>query len=122
MDHRVEAVITVMTANLAHRHSVAELATAVHISSAHLRRLFKAQTGFSLARYLKQLRLARAKELLETTYFSVKEIAALVGVDGVSHFVRDFEREYHITPARHNVDHHTAKQSTKRSRRNAKIG
>ncbi len=100
MDPRVRQAISIMTQNVHRRIPLSELARAVHLSASHLSQLFKDATGTSPARYLKQLRMERAKELLETTFLGVEEIATQVG-SGVSHFVRDFERTYGQTPARY---------------------
>jgi AraC family transcriptional regulator len=64
------------------------LARAVNLTSFHFCHLFKAETGNSPARYLKALRLERARELLETTFLSTKEIRSLVGLNDESHFAR----------------------------------
>ncbi|MBA3832995.1 MAG: helix-turn-helix transcriptional regulator [Chthoniobacterales bacterium] len=61
----------------------------------------KSETGVPIARYGRQLRLAEARELLRTTFLSVKEVAARVGVTGMSHFVRDFKKAYGSTPGRY---------------------
>ena len=50
-------------------------------------------------RYLRQLRMERAKELLESSFLSVKEIAFQVGLNDESHFVRDFKSTYGYSPA-----------------------
>ncbi len=71
MDHRVRNVIGFMRANLERQISVSEIAASVQLLPSHLRQLFKTETGTSLARYLKELRLGRAKELLETGFLSV---------------------------------------------------
>jgi AraC family transcriptional regulator of arabinose operon len=42
-----------------------------------------------------------AKELLETTFLSIKEIVALVGFNDESHFVRNFKKLYGVTPSEH---------------------
>jgi two-component system response regulator YesN len=60
--------------------------------------VFKVTTGFSLKQYMKLARMARAKELLDTTGMSVKEITFEVGLICVSHFVRDFKKTYGATP------------------------
>jgi transcriptional regulator GlxA family with amidase domain len=106
----VHAVVDVMKKNLHHPLEVAELADAVHLSPTHLRRLFKKETGTSLGRYLRQLRLQQAKQLLATTYLSVKEVASRVGISGVSHFVRDFQTEQGIPPAKYRARHRRARQ------------
>jgi len=43
------------------------------------------------AKFLRVLRLERAKELLETSYLSVKQVMVQVGVTDGSHFVRNFK-------------------------------
>src|SRR5260370_1609840 len=86
MDPRVRAVIQFMKDNLHRELTVIEIAERAHLSPPHLRRLFKAETGFPLGRYLRHLRLNRAKHFLETTFLSVKEVAVRVGIDGMTHF------------------------------------
>jgi AraC-like DNA-binding protein len=51
--------------------------------------------------YLKDCRMKKAQGLLEATTLSVKEIARRVGVNDDSHFVRDFEKVFGLTPARY---------------------
>ncbi|HEX9919470.1 MAG TPA: helix-turn-helix domain-containing protein, partial [Pyrinomonadaceae bacterium] len=76
--------------------------------------LFKAETGSSPARYLKALRLERARELLETTFLSVKEIRALVGFNDDSHFARDFRATYGLTPQQYRERYHLGLGATKK--------
>lgn len=99
MDERVRTAIDLMNADLERKITPIEIAQAVRLSPSHLRSLFKTETGTSLSRYFKQLRLRRAEHLLETTFLSIKEVAATVGIGRVSHFVRDFKAAYGITPA-----------------------
>ena len=101
MDHRVREVIRFMNDNLHRRLSVHDLSGSVCLSPSHLGQLFKEQTGTSVARYLRELRLLRAKELLETTFLSVKQIAANVGIGSVSHFATDFKKAYGSKPSEH---------------------
>ncbi len=90
-----------MAAHLDRNVSLSEMANTVHLSPSRLRQLFKSETGVPIARYGRQLRLAEARELLRTTFLSVKEVAARVGVTGMSHFVRDFKKAYGSTPGRY---------------------
>jgi len=50
-------------------------------------------------RYLRLLRMERAKDLLESSFLSVKEIAFQDGLNDESHFVRDFKSTYGFSPA-----------------------
>jgi AraC family transcriptional regulator of arabinose operon len=110
MDQRLCAAIAFMKTNLHRRLTAIEVAQAVRLSPSRLTHLFKHQTGKSLTRYRRELQFERAKHLLETTFMSVKEIAAAVGIDTVSHFVRDFEKAYGRSPARYAEHHRGVKQ------------
>jgi transcriptional regulator GlxA family with amidase domain len=50
--------------------------------------------------YLRAVRMKRAKQLLETTFLSVKQIMIEVGLRDESHFVRNFKVTYGLPPAR----------------------
>jgi hypothetical protein len=63
--------------------------------------MLKAETGTTPTQYLRSLRMQHARELLETTFFSVKEITNLVGLRSESHLVTDFRRDYGFTPAQY---------------------
>jgi len=49
-------------------------------------------------RFLKELRIRKAEDLLRRTSLSIKEITLLCGLQDVSHFVRDFKRKNGMTP------------------------
>jgi two-component system response regulator YesN len=63
--------------------------------------LFKTETGATAMQYLKALRMEKARELLDTTYLSVKEVAVQVGLNDTSHFVRDFKKAFGQTPTQY---------------------
>jgi transcriptional regulator GlxA family with amidase domain len=94
----VQKVVTIMRRDLRAKLTLDDMARAVRLTSFHFCHLFKAQTGHSPAKYLKALRLERARELLETTQLNVKEIRTLVGINDESHFARDFRATYKLTP------------------------
>jgi transcriptional regulator GlxA family with amidase domain len=98
---RVQNIMTLMRRDLRAKLTLNDMARAVNLTSFHFCHLFKAETGSSPARYLKALRLERARELLETTFLNVKEIRSLVGLNDESHFARDFRALYKLTPQQH---------------------
>jgi len=114
MDQRVRAVLALMNASLNRKLTVYEMAIAVGLSTSHLRRLFKAQTGKPLATYLKDLRLQHSRDLLETTFLSVKQIADRVG-QSPNHFVTDFKKMYGVTPGRFAARYQQADKSSRRA-------
>ncbi|MFL9583685.1 GlxA family transcriptional regulator [Stenotrophomonas sp. AB1(2024)] len=84
---------------LAERYELATLAAAFHLSSRTLLRRFRAETGQSPLELLQDLRVERARHLLETTTLSVAQVAMEVGYQDVSTFSRLFARRTHLTPA-----------------------
>jgi len=79
--------------------SLSHFAQAVNLSAWRLCHVFKSEVGMPPIKYLRLLRMDRAKHLLETSFLSVKEIAYNVGVNDESHFVRDFKTTYGLSPA-----------------------
>lgn len=79
--------------------SLAELAQSVNLSVWRLSHIFKSDVGMPPIRYLRLLRMEKAKHLLESSFLSVKEIAYQVGLNDESHFVRDFKTTYGSSPA-----------------------
>ena len=100
MDYRVRQVLKLMEADLRRPVTLPELAGFVNLSDSRFRHIFKAETGKTPVRYLKELRLRQARHLAEPTFLSVKQIMNRVGICDASHFVRDFERLYGLSPAR----------------------
>ena len=78
-----------------------ELSQAVNLSPSRLHELFKYETGTSPVKYLKALRMEHARELLETSFLSVKEIRARVGEGDESNFTRAFKRAFGDTPSQY---------------------
>lgn len=93
--------LTLMESNLDHKLTVAGLARSIQLSRSHLYYLFKREIGMSPKQYLKMLKMEKARGLLESSLLSVKEIAAKVGYDDDSHFMRGFKRTYGLTPSEH---------------------
>ncbi len=73
----------------------------MNMSSSRLRHIFTAEVGVSPKQYLRTIRLELAKHLVENTYLNVKEVMIKVGFNDESHFVRDFEKAFGLTPSRH---------------------
>ena len=78
--------------------TLTEFAQSVNLSVWRLSHIFKSDVGTPPIKYLKLLRMERAKGLLESSFLSVKEIAFRVGLNDESHFVRDFKSTYGYSP------------------------
>lgn len=78
--------------------SVAGLAAEAHMTPRHFERGFKAAVGTPPRRYLIDVRLAAARQLLEATDLPVTRIALDVGFGQASHFIETFRRATGATP------------------------
>lgn len=109
MDSRVQRAIIFMEENLHRKLTEKEFAHQAGLTAQHFSRLFKAYTGEPPMRYLNRSRMEKARELLESggpPHLSIKEIAACVGCRDVSHFVRDFEKRFGLSPMRYRATQH----------------
>lgn len=101
IDHRVKMVIRFIEENGDRQLSLNEIALSINVSPWHLCRLFRMGTGTSVNQYLLNLRMQKAKELLETTCLRVKEIMNQVGIRDESHFARTFKKLYGLSPSQY---------------------
>ncbi len=88
------------------------LAETLNLSVSRLRHLFKQQTGLSFRKYLRRMRMKRARHLLETTFLNINETGKRVGIRDTSHFVRNFEKEFGLSPANYRKRYHSAKDKS----------
>ncbi|CAH1195604.1 HTH-type transcriptional activator RhaS [Paenibacillus auburnensis] len=72
--------------------SLADLAARFFISPYYLSQLFKRKTGDNYLNFLTQIRIDKAKELLENTDLKVYEVCQMVGYSDTQHFARMFEK------------------------------
>jgi AraC family transcriptional regulator of arabinose operon len=98
LDVRVQAVIDIMTADLAAPHDLASLAAAVALSPSRLVHLFKAEVGESVMQTLLTLRLRQASRLLEFTPRSIAAISEEVGFSSPFYFSRVFRQHFGANP------------------------
>ncbi len=101
MDQRVERVKTLIESSYDRELSVSEMARFVDLSVSHLQHLFKNELGQSPAQYVQAVRLKRARELLESSSLSVKQIMIRIGAKDRSNFERRFKRAYKTTPVQY---------------------
>lgn len=112
MDPRVQHTLHLIQSDIRRETQITDAARELNISYSRLRHKFKTEVGVSPSKYLKDLRLRKAQELLETTYLSVKEIMTAVGFSDLSHFVRHFKQAYGLTPTQHRSLHYKSSKTT----------
>lgn len=91
-------VIKLMEESLEETIGRAELAAAVGLSSRQIERLFRRYLRHSPARYYMELRLNRARRLLQQTDLPVIHVALACGFVSASHFAKIYRESFHKTP------------------------
>ena len=78
--------------------SVENLAEDLHISRVQLYRKVKAMMGISISDYIANIRLAKAKSLIETTSLTIAEVAYETGFSTPNYFSTAFKNSYGTSP------------------------
>ena len=76
---------------------IANVAAEIGVSPNHLSCIFKQKTGKGFAKYLTELRIEKAKELLKNTEFTNAEISEKVGYGNPNYFSTVFNRTVGMT-------------------------
>jgi len=97
MDH-INAYIS---KHIASKINVAQLAGCVFLCESQFYALFKQQVGMTPHQYLIQKRFILAKELLESTVFSLSQIAETCGFANQSSFTRTFTKMQGRSPSKY---------------------
>ena len=98
MDYRIKEILTKIERRISRRLVVRELAESINISVSHFEHLFKKEMHTSPIKYINNLRLEKASELLVSSHLRVKQIRLKVGASNEAHFQRNFKRKFGETP------------------------
>ncbi|MDR1635712.1 MAG: AraC family transcriptional regulator [Treponema sp.] len=80
---------------------VEEMAELTKLSRSHFTRLFTGKLGLSPRKYLEELRLRTAGDMLAGGNISVKEAAIQVGIRDVNYFCRIFKKRFGVSPGKY---------------------
>ncbi len=94
----IEAILRYVDAHYCEDINRSDLANLVYISPDYCSRIFRRETGKSLARYVQEKRIEKAKKLLEGE-LSVKNAALQAGYSNFSYFSKVFRELTGMTPA-----------------------
>lgn len=107
---KIEQSITYMQEHLDRPLQVATLAALVNVSPSHYFALFKRWTGSAPIDYFGRLRMRKACALLDTTEFSVTEVATALGYEDPFYFSRVFKSVVGVSPSRYRMFHRNGKE------------
>lgn len=85
-------------ANYAEGITVADVARHMGYSESYFGYAFKKKYKMSVSRYIRELQLAKAKDLLVDTAFAISAVASYVGFDDSNYFTAIFKKHFGISP------------------------
>jgi len=97
---RILQTMQFIRAHFAQKLSVERLAKHAGMSPSHFAHRFRAVARVSPMRYLRGVRLDRARSLLAEGSARVAEAAVEVGFESPAHFTREFKRRFGVAPSR----------------------
>lgn len=103
-NEQIEAVIKYINTNLREDLTIDHLAENFFISKYYLMRAFKAQTGYSIHRYILEKRLILARTLISKGVL-MTEACLDSGFNDYSSFVRAFKKTYGLSPKNYYKEH-----------------
>ncbi len=95
----LELMLSRVSAELARRWTVAELAELIYVSPAQLHRMVKSVYRASPMQLVRELRLDKARELLCNTEQSLESIAVEIGYENAFSLSKAFKKHFNVTPA-----------------------
>jgi len=108
MNPKVRIIVEFMKTNLRCHLPLREIAKLVGLSHSRIEILFKTELGRSVMQYHKELRLEKARKLLENPSLKIKQVRLEIGYQDHSHFFRDFKAHFGMTPSQYRERHITA--------------
>ncbi len=98
---QIARVLRYLSDHIEENPTVAELAALCGISEVYFRKQFKTYVNATPHEYRNSLRLDRARSYLEYGDVSVQEISDMLGYATVSHFIKEFKKQYGCSPLKY---------------------
>ncbi|MEE1047233.1 MAG: AraC family transcriptional regulator [Clostridia bacterium] len=95
---QIREIIAFIQDNLFKNLSISDIASHFFISREYLSAFFKKNTGITLVSYIRKAKITYASKLVVTTDKKMIEIAEASGFNAISTFMRDFKKEFGISP------------------------
>ncbi len=92
------SMLKYINAHLADDCSLQLLAKEMNMNANYLGQIFKRETGKTYTAYVTELRIERAKQLLQEEELSISDIAVSLGFNDYFYFLKTFKRVTGVTP------------------------
>lgn len=95
---QIDEVIDIIYVEFEQALTISSLARRVGMNECYLKRYFKAQTGETVAQFIRRLRLEKALDMLSQGNKSIKETMFFVGYNSIEHFNKIFKQQFGFLP------------------------
>ncbi len=96
--NKFEDSISYMKKNLSKQVTLQELADNMHFHAAYYGRIFKQYFGMSPMKYMNNLRIEKAKQLLLTTDLTLEKVCEQIGMNNTFYFSSQFKKATGMSP------------------------
>lgn len=95
----VEAIKNIVNVNYADATlCLQKIGDSLNMSPAHVGRVFKDYTHFSITEYMQEVRMNKALALLEESRYNIGEISVRVGIENITYFYKLFKKRFGVAP------------------------
>ena len=88
-----------------YRITIKELAAYLKLSESYLSKLFHKEMGLPLSEYILNLKIEKAKNLLQYSDYNIVDIANYLSFSSQSHFIQVFQKKTGLTPHKYRTQH-----------------
>lgn len=106
-----DVLVEYMKANMDGKITIDVLSRVAGLGVAAIHRIYRSLAGLAPHKYLMQLRVERARELIEETNLSITEIAFECGYANQEHLARFYKRQFGLSPSAHRKQAAAARQA-----------
>ncbi len=99
--HVIDVVKQYIIENIEQDLGLDMLAEIVYLTPGYLSDKFKQETGSGINKYIKQVRMNKAEELLSNTNMKVNNISKAIGYKNDSYFIRIFREHFGVSPKKY---------------------
>lgn len=96
--YEIDELAKYIRSNFSYKLSLDFLAKHMHLSKEYLSRYFKKHMGKTISEYLLEVRIEKAKQMLQTTTYSVSDICEYCGYSSIGNFQKAFKKVTGMSP------------------------
>ncbi len=97
----IQPALAYMQQHLSDKIYIEKMAKLCGVSESYFSKCFNQSTGMHFTGYVNQLKLERAKVLIESNNEAINSVSDALGFDSPGYFIKQFKAKYGVTPAQY---------------------